>query len=112
LRGNFTVDPWYGVFQPGQFVLETLLNLADKVDAAILIFSKDDSLYYRGELQNVARANVILEYGLFLGKLDRDRVWIFKEKDVTLASDFAGLNYSLTVESSRLFRPVSEPVIL
>src|SRR5438874_8943314 len=55
------VRPWQQHFTGGRFTLEILISEALQADAAILIFTKDDPREFRGELNVVARDNVILE---------------------------------------------------
>jgi Predicted nucleotide-binding protein containing TIR-like domain len=45
----------------------------------------------RGELGHSARRNVLLEYGLFVARLDRERVLILEEDGVNLPSDVFGI---------------------
>ena len=68
-----------------------MISEALQADAAILIFTKDDPREFRGELNVVARDNVILEYGLFMGLKGRDRVLIIEEEGVNLPSDVLGV---------------------
>jgi len=63
----------------------------DRVDAAIFIFARDDEVTIRGEPGHSARGNVILEYGLFVARLGRERVLILEEDGVDLPSDVFGI---------------------
>jgi SAM-dependent methyltransferase len=94
LSNEFDVHPWYSAFDQGSFTLEMLLSISDRIDAALLVFSNDDARESRGKKELVTRDNVILEYGLFVGQLGRDRVWILKEAEAVLPVDLAGLTYS------------------
>jgi SAM-dependent methyltransferase len=94
LSGRFTVRPWYSVFEQGRFTLETLLDLVKKIDLALLVFAKDDAREFRGTADAITRDNVLLEYGLFLAQLERDRVWILMEEGVALPTDLNGLAVS------------------
>jgi tetratricopeptide (TPR) repeat protein len=94
LSDKFDVRPWDQGVDQGRFTLEILLNHANEVDTAVLVFTKDDQRESRGQSAMVTRDNVILEYGLFLGQLGRERVWIFKERGAELPTDLAGLNHS------------------
>jgi SAM-dependent methyltransferase len=91
LSDVFEVRPWQQHFTGGRFTLEVLISEARQADAAILIFTKDDPREFRGELDIVARDNVILEYGLFMGLKGRDRVLIIEEEGVNLPSDVLGV---------------------
>ena len=87
----FNVIPWYRAFDQGVFTLEAILNWLNKVDLAILVFTKDDERESRARKDHVSRDNVILEYGLFLSRLGRERVCILQEEGVSLPTDLSGL---------------------
>lgn len=73
--------------------IETLLKLAEQTDFAILIFSPLDPS--RHKESKAARDNVIFEAGLFLGKLNRNRVFLVKPENcnqLRLPSDLSGLD--------------------
>jgi SAM-dependent methyltransferase len=91
LHGVFDVIPWYRAFDQGVFTLEAILNWVNKVDLALLVFTKDDERESRGRKDHVSRDNVILEYGLFLARLGRERVCILQEEGVSLPTDLLGL---------------------
>ena len=91
LSRDFDILPWYEAFDQGVFTLEALLKFAEEVDAAILVFTKDDIREYRGKITSVTRDNVVFEAGLFFAQLGRDRVWILMEEGAELPGDFDGL---------------------
>jgi predicted nucleotide-binding protein len=62
-----------GVFLPGRTFIETLESLLDRVDYAILVASPDDMLRRRDVERFSMRDNVLLELGLFIAKLGRNR---------------------------------------
>ncbi|MGH3893456.1 MAG: nucleotide-binding protein [Rhodococcus qingshengii] len=80
-----------GVFEPGSYALEKLLEVAGKNDFAVLIASPDDTTVSRGDTTPSARDNVILELGLFIGALGRDRAYLLATGDVKLPTDTFGL---------------------
>jgi len=82
-----------GVFMPGRYVYESLLELSRSVDAAVLVFAEDDQLWYRNDQISQPRANVLIEYGLFSGILGRERAIICKEGDPTTPTDLDGVTY-------------------
>lgn len=92
LASHFRVVPWWTAFPSGQFTLESLLKQLNKTDLALLVFKKDDHVEMRGEAEEATRDNVVLEYGLFLARLGRERVRIFAERGVKRPSDILGLN--------------------
>ena len=76
-----------GLFMPGEYVFQSLLQIANSVDAAILIFGDDDKLWYRGGLLNSPRDNVLLEYGLFAGLLSPKRAIVCRVGDTKMPTD-------------------------
>jgi predicted O-methyltransferase YrrM len=90
---TFVVHRWDKAFElaVGKYTLEVLLDEAPVADAALLVFAQDDEREFRGERGFATRDNVILEYGLFLAELHRERVWIFEEEGVEIPSDVLGL---------------------
>lgn len=80
-----------GAFIPGQYTLDDLNRISEEVDAAVFIFAADDKTWYRRDLVNSVRDNVLFEYGLFCGKLSRDRVIFITIDNPTLATDLHGI---------------------
>lgn len=91
LGSNFDVYPWNQSFPPGEYTLTALLQQVERADFSIFIFAKDDEVTIRGELGRSARGNVLLEYGLFVARLGRERVLILEEEGVNLPSDVFGI---------------------
>lgn len=91
------------IFHPGMYILEVLDGLTEKerIDAAIFLFSHDDTIWYRGKEAGKPRDNVIFEHGLFLGKLGRNRSIILKCDDVDLPTDLSGITYINFSENAR-----------
>jgi hypothetical protein len=77
-----------------QTVIEALMGALDQYDFGIFILSKDDVLTIRGEESAAPRDNVILELGLFTGRLGRERTFIVGPKDLELRrpTDLLGVN--------------------
>jgi predicted nucleotide-binding protein len=92
LGPDFDVHPWDQAFPPGEYTLTALLQKAERVDAAIFIFAKDDEMKIRGEPGFSARGNVLLEYGIFVDRLGRKQVFILEEEGVGLPSDIFGVH--------------------
>lgn len=82
-------DP--GVFLPGQDIFARLIEIAREVDAAVLIFSEDDQVWYRNAQVTQPRDNVLLEYGLFAGVTGPSRVIVGREGSPKNPADLAGL---------------------
>lgn len=81
-----------GVFKQGHGYLETLTNLTPNY--AVALVTPDDTAIIRGQQYIVPRDNVTFEYGLFLGKLGRDRTFLVTPEntpDLQIMSDLHGV---------------------
>lgn len=86
------VERWdRDVFEPSGYTLDSLLAVAAQVDFAVLIASPDDVVESRGVSTPTARDNVLLEFGMFLGALGRQRTFLLATGDLKLPSDVVGL---------------------
>ena len=89
---------WRTQFRAGEFGLESLIRIKGECDAAILITTADDKIWYRGAEGFSPRDNLLFELGLFISALGRDRVGLVvatnQAGDVPkIPTDLAGLNY-------------------
>ncbi len=91
---HFDVNPWndQGIFAPSSHIMETLEREAKLSDFAIIVLSADDKLDYRKQKWLSPRDNVILELGLFIGAIDRDRVFIIEPEPEKSFFNFFGIN--------------------
>jgi len=80
------------VFSFNKSYFETLLNIINFYDYGILVATGDDFTTSRDKAFDAPRDNVIFEFGLFLGRLGRNRVFIFREDDSKLPSDLLGIS--------------------
>gem|GEM_PF-254153 len=80
-----------GFFKMNRSSFESLSEGAVLFDFAILVATADDLQLKRDDLQSIARDNVIFEFGLYVGRLGRDRAFLLKEKGLGLPSDFYGI---------------------
>jgi CRP/FNR family cyclic AMP-dependent transcriptional regulator len=82
-----------GVFMPSNFPLEDLENELDQADFAVLVFGPDDYVLSRRIFSRAPRDNVVLETGLFIGALRRQRTLIVKSRrlPIKMPSDLLGL---------------------
>lgn len=84
-----------GVFSPGTITLDVLTDLASESDFAVFVFSADDLLKLRGQESTAVRDNVLFEFGLFISKLGRKRVFMLRPENspspLHLPTDLAGL---------------------
>jgi hypothetical protein len=81
-----------GVFELGGDALGSLLKAAERFDFGVFVMTADDQVTKRGEVSMVPRDNVVLELGLFLGSVGRQRSIIVLERaGVAFPSDLAGI---------------------
>lgn len=79
----------------GRTIIEKLVEYSTQAGFAVVLLTPDDigggkSDSYK-DLKPRARQNVILELGLFLGRLGRKRVCILYQKEVEIPSDYQGV---------------------
>ncbi|HYJ84612.1 MAG TPA: nucleotide-binding protein [Pyrinomonadaceae bacterium] len=82
------------VFEPSHHTDQDLIKSAPTFDFAIFILSPDDDVKSHDVEQKAPRDNVIYELGLFMGVLDRDRVFLLRERnrDLKVPTDVIGVN--------------------
>ncbi|TQK44047.1 HIT domain-containing protein [Streptomyces sp. SLBN-118] len=78
-------------FPPGMTLLDSLLRLINEADGALIIATPDDRTTRRGATSYAPASNVLLEYGLFTGRLGQARVAIVTVGDPDLPSDLGGV---------------------
>ena len=83
-----------GVFLPMEYTLQSLVKELEKLDFAILIFTPDDFTESRGQGQQSPRDNILIEVGLLIGSLGRERTFVVydKSRDMKIPSDLAGIS--------------------
>ncbi|NIJ93292.1 putative nucleotide-binding protein [Xanthomonas campestris] len=87
ILGNMTPD--------GKTIIEALIASTD-VPYAVVLLTPDDEGHRIGagaEIRPRARQNVVLEMGMFLSKLGRERVAVLHKGNLELPSDINGLIY-------------------
>jgi hypothetical protein len=82
-----------GLFMPGEYIFPQLKNIANSVDAAILIFGEDDKTWCRGGIVNSPRDNILIEYGLFSSILGPKRTIIVRVSNSKMPTDIDGIVY-------------------
>jgi len=76
LEGPVNAEVWdQGIGEPGTGILENLVQKAPTFDFALMVFGADDVTTSRGERELSVRDNVLLEFGLFLGHLGKERTF-------------------------------------
>ena len=94
LEGDATVTVWtQDAFYLGQNVIDELNRNLQASDFGIFVFSPDDMVEIRGQRQKSARDNVILELGMFIGCLGKERSFVIRPKatDMRLPTDLLGV---------------------
>lgn len=92
-----------GVFKLSESTLESLENILIDMEYAIFVFSPDDISKIRDEEKFTVRDNVLFEFGLFVGKLGRGRVFFItpeNTKDLHLPTDVLGITKGIYRERS------------
>lgn len=81
------------VFRASQYPLDSLKKALEESDFAIAIASPEDLVNVRGSSAKQPRDNVLVELGMAIGKLGRERSMLLVPHDekVKLPSDFKGL---------------------
>jgi hypothetical protein len=80
-----------GFFENNKSSFESLSEGSVLFDFAVLVATKDDKQIKRKVQEQIARDNIILEFGLYVGKLGRNRSFLLKEKGLDLPSDLYGI---------------------
>jgi hypothetical protein len=94
LDHNCEITIWsQGVFGLGEGTIETLVDRLDDFDFASLVLTPDDLIKGRKGSSPSPRDNVLLELGLFIGRLGRKRTFIVYDRTTSLRlpSDLAGV---------------------
>lgn len=96
LKQTAKVVPWNRInFALSRSTLDTLEKKLEESDFAAFVFAPDDSSEIRGEHLNTVRDNVLIELGLFMGRLGRDRTFIVFptgcQDKLRIPSDLLGL---------------------
>lgn len=81
-------------FENNKSSFESLSEGSTLFDFAILVATNDDVLLKRDTLEMAARDNVVFEFGLYVGRLGRNRAFFMKEKGLNLPSDLFGVTLS------------------
>ena len=92
---------WRDVFKEhaGATPIEVLVHVIEEYDFGLFLLAGDDIVALRGHNTQTARDNLIFEFGLFVGRLGRDRTFalIPDDLDMRLPSDLAGVGLDVWV---------------
>jgi predicted nucleotide-binding protein len=94
LHRDCIVQIWTNdVFEPSHQTVEDLIVMVRKADFAVMIMHPDDVIISRDKKEYAPRDNVVLELGMALAALDRDRTFFVKPLEVPtkMPSDLLGL---------------------
>jgi len=82
-----------GVFELSQTTMESLTKVLSENDFAIFVFSPDDLVRIRDTTVSTVRDNVLFEFGLFIGRLGRERVFFILPSggDLHIPTDLLGV---------------------
>jgi hypothetical protein len=91
------VERWdEGVFALGSGTLEALVQALNRFDFAVFVLTADNLTISRGAQQHSARDNVLIELGLFIGRIGRERTFLVccKDDKIKIPSDLAGITFA------------------
>jgi hypothetical protein len=97
------VERWdEGVFALSSGALESLLQALNRFDFAVFVLNRDDLTVSRGRRQHAPRDNVLIELGLFMGRLGRERTFLVccKDDKIKIPSDLAGITFATYAKPS------------
>jgi CRP/FNR family transcriptional regulator, cyclic AMP receptor protein len=82
-----------GVFGPSGVTVDKLLEQVAEADFAAFVFGPDDRVASRSESYEAPRDNVVLELGMFLSHLGRERTYMVMEHkaDLKIPTDLLGI---------------------
>lgn len=92
------------IFHLTESALDSLLKALPDFDFGIFIFKPEDTIIFRNEEKTVVRDNIIFEFGLFLGKLGKERVSFLIPRNTNnfhLPTDLMGITPG-TYDNSRI----------
>ncbi len=80
-------------FRLGHTIIDELNRNLEQSDFGVFVFAPDDIVMIRGQEQSAARDNVVLELGMFIGRLGKERSFIVRPKgvDMRLPTDLLGV---------------------
>lgn len=87
-----------GIFDLSRFTLDELVECLESFDYSAFIFAPDDIVRIRKVETSAVRDNVVFEFGLFVGRLGRERTFLLLPRgheDIRLPTDLLGITPGL-----------------
>jgi CRP/FNR family transcriptional regulator, cyclic AMP receptor protein len=83
-----------GVFGPSGVTADKLLEQVAESDFAAFVFGPDDRVASRTDSYDAPRDNVVLELGMFLSNLGRERTFMVKDHkaELKIPTDLLGIS--------------------
>ncbi len=80
-------------FRVGETIIDELNRNLKRSDFGVFVFAPDDIVMIRGQKQRTVRDNVVLELGMFIGRLGKERSFIVQPKggSMRLPTDLLGV---------------------
>lgn len=95
LDSDAEITPWNeSFFELSKATLHSLIDNLDAFDFGIFVLNADDKVIINAAEQHIPRDNVVLELGLFVGRLGIERVFVVEpegKERVHLPTDLLGL---------------------
>jgi hypothetical protein len=87
------IERWTMKFKLSATYIESLERAARDADFAVMVVTPDDVIRSRGKQQPAPRDNVLFEFGLFMGRIGRERCYLVADetRGLKLPSDLLGL---------------------
>ncbi|HKO44643.1 MAG TPA: nucleotide-binding protein [Pyrinomonadaceae bacterium] len=87
------VTVWNQGFRIGHMVIDELVRNLQQSDFGVFVFAPEDILKIREQEQQAVRDNVVLELGMFIGRLGKERSFIVKPdgRDMRMPTDLLGI---------------------
>ena len=82
------------IFDLSSYTLDSLIKQIEEFDFGIFVFSPDDIANIRNKEKQIVRDNIVLELGLFIGRLGKERTFIIVPQGIEnfqLPTDLLGL---------------------
>lgn len=80
-------------FRIGHTIIDELNRNLQRSDFGVFVFAPDDIVTIRQHKQKAVRDNIMLEFGMFIGRLGKERSFIVRPKgvDMRLPTDLLGI---------------------